>query len=311
VEACLAAALDKKLVAAGFFESRDGFFALASSAGAFAHYASTEAEFSATVRTPDGTGSGWAQASSWKGGDVDWAAVGRRAVDKAQRSVEPRRLEPGAYTVILEPEAVNDLMGMVRFALHARGADEGRSFFSKPGGGNRLGEKLFAEKVTLTSDPADPHVPAQPFDRDGLPLPRRTWIEKGVLKELVYNRYWAKKQGRTPTGQPPNLIMAGGDTTLEQMIKSCDKGILVTRFWYVRMLDPRMLLLTGLTRDGTFWIEKGEIAYPVNNFRFNESPVTVIANAEALSAPVRTSAGVLVPAIKTTGFHMASISAAV
>lgn len=311
VEACLGPAVDRKLVAAGFFESSDRFSAVATSAGAFAYHASTEASFSATVRTPDGTGSGWAEASSWKAGDVDWRSVGTRAVDKAEKSRRPQRLDPGRYTVVLEPEAVAGLLAMMRGALGARAADEGRSFFAKPGGGTKVGEKLFSDKITIVSDPRDPLLPARPFDDDGLPLGPRTWIDRGVLRELVYGRYWAKKQGREPTGRPPNLIVKGGNSTLAEMIKSTDKGILVTRFWYIRSVDPRTLLQTGLTRDGTFWIERGEVTHPVNNFRFNESPAALLANTETLSVPVRTSEGMACPAIKASGFNMASISAAV
>ncbi len=311
VEACLGPSLEKKLVAAGFFESADRFQAVANSAGAFAYHAATAASFSTTVRTADGTGSGWAEATSWKLGDVDAPAVARRAVEKSERSVQPRRLDPGRYTVVLEPEAVAGLVGMVRFGLRAREADEGRSYLSKPGGGNRVGEKLFSDKVTILSDPGDARIPGQPFDGEGLALKPTTWIEKGVVKELIYGRYWAQKQGREPTGAPANIIMLGGSATLQDMIKSTDKGILVTRFWYIRSVDPRTLLVTGITRDGTFWIEKGEVTHPVNNFRFNDSPASLFANAEALSAPVRTSSGLAVPAVKAHSFNMASISVAV
>lgn len=311
VAACLGPAQSRKLVAAGFFESHDGFSAVESSAGAFGYHAATEADFSATVRTPDGTGSGWAQANSFRAGDVDWAAVGQRAVDKAERSQTPRALAPGRYTVILEPAAVAGLLGPLRMALQARNADEGRSFFSRKGGGNRVGDKMFADNVTIMSNPADPLVPSRPFDGDGLALGPQTWIEKGVLRELAYGRYWAAQKGRPPNGMPSNFVMQGGAATLEQMIQSTERGLLVTRFWYIRHVDPRTLLLTGLTRDGVFWIEQGRIAHPVNNFRFNESPATLFANAEALSVPVRTDAGMAVPAIKATGFNMASVSAAV
>jgi predicted Zn-dependent protease len=244
-------------------------------------------------------------------GDLDFAAVAKRAVDRAERSAQPRRLDPGKYTVILEPAAVASLLEPLQGSLSAREADEGRSFFSRPGGGNRTGEKLFSDKVTIVSDPASPLSPAQPFDADGLPLRPTTWIDKGVVKELVWSRAWARKQGREPIGAPSSFIVLGGSSTVEEMVKSTDKGILVTRFFYVRSVDPRTMMLTGLTRDGTFWIEKGEIAYPVNNFRFNESPVTLFANTELLSTPVRMGEGIVVPAIKATGFNMASVSAAV
>src|SRR5439155_7953267 len=140
------------------------------------------------------------------------------------------------------------------------------------GGGNKLGEKLFGEKVMLFSDPHHPIAPGEVYSEGGLPQVKRNWIQNGVLKELIYSRYWARKTGREPVPHPTNLIMVGGNTPIEEMIRNTPRGILVTRLWYIREVDPRTLLFTGLTRDGTFLIENGKIARAIKNFRFNESP---------------------------------------
>ncbi len=164
------------------------------------------------------------------------------------------------------------------FGLDARNADEGRSFMSKPGGGNRLGEQLMDTKVNIYSDPFNTELPSPTWNREGQPLEKRTWIENGVVKNLSYSRYWAGKKNVAPIPAPGNIIMSGGGASIEDMIKSTEKGILVSRLWYIRMVDPQTLLLTGLTRDGTFYIENGEIKFPVKNFRFNESPVIMLNN---------------------------------
>ena len=130
----------------------------------------------------------------------------------------------------------------------------------KQGGGNKIGEKIVDSRVTLFSDPADPQLLAQPFDGEGFPIARQVWIENGVLKQLYYSRFWAKKQGKQPTGAPSSLKMSGGSASIDEMIRGTERGILVTRLWYLREVDPRTILYTGLTRDGTFLIENGKIA---------------------------------------------------
>lgn len=296
------------LEAAGFLSVSAGSSAVANSAGLFAYHASTGASYSLTVRSGDGSGSGWAGE-----GDRDWSAmhpasVHERAVDKAIRSREPRSLEPGRYAVVFEPEAVSDLVQLLASALSARSADEGRSAFSAPGG-TRVGEKILDSRVTLVSDPAG--LGSQPFQGDGLPLGRETWIENGVLRQLSYDRFWAQKQGARPTGAPDSLRMRGEDASLEDLIRGTRRGLLVTRLWYIRQVDPRTILYTGLTRDGTFLIEDGEIRYPVNNFRWNDSPLFALDRLEAMSRPVRVSASREVPAIRVSEFEFTSVSEAV
>jgi predicted Zn-dependent protease len=208
---------------------------------------------------------------------------------------------------------------MVWFLLYnftAREADEGRSFLSLAEGKNRLGEKLVSSKITIFSDPTFPEIPAFPIGEDGLPQKKTLWIEKGVVKNLAYTRFWAQKMGKEPVAFPPNLIMEGENHTLEELIKSTKKGVLVSRFWYIRDLNPMILLLTGLTRDGTFLIENGKVSHPVNNFRFNESPVNALKNVEMMSRPVRAVGGevgqsAFIPALKVRDFNFSSISDAV
>src|SRR6185503_2394061 len=310
------------LDAAGYLELNAGATALANSAGLFAYHRSTSTNFTLTVRTRDGTGSGWSGADHPDWSKINFADVSTTAIDKARASRNPVAIEPGRYTVILEPQAVGDLVQLLGGGfggggpLSARAADEGRSPFTKEGGGNRMGEKILDERVTLFSDPADPELLGQPFDGEGFPLERKVWVENGVLKQLAYNRFWAQKQGKQPTGGANTIKMAGGTTSLADMISSTERGVLVTRLWYLRQVDPRTVLYTGLTRDGTFLIEGGKIARSVRNFRFNESPLFMLNNLEALG-PARRLAGtesggdIVMPAIKVRDFNFTSLSEAV
>jgi predicted Zn-dependent protease len=184
-----------------------------------------------------------------------------------------------------------DLLVFMLFSADARQADEGRSFFSKKGGGNRVGEQAVGENVNVYSDPQHPLAPSLTFDGQGLPVKRNVWFEKGVLKDLFYSRFWAEKSGRAPTAGPNNLIMEGGTATIDELIAGTGRGVLVTRFWYIRPLDPQTLLFTGLTRDGLFLIENGKVTRPVKNMRWNESPIVAFNNIEAMSAPERVVSG--------------------
>ena len=304
------------LQAAGFIVTGTSVGGLGNSKGLFAYHRSTNANYTLTVRTADGTGSGWAAADHPDWSQLDARAVAQRAVEKARLSRTPVAIEPGRYTVILEPQAVGDLVQLLGGYIDARSADEGRSPFVKQGGGNKIGEKIADERVTILSDPADPQLLSQPFDGQGLPLARQVWVENGVLKQLTYSRFWAKKQGKTATGFPQSLKMAGGTTPLEEMIRGTQRGVLVTRLWYLREVDPRTALYTGLTRDGTFLVENGKISKAVRNFRFNESPLFLLNNLEALG-PAQRIAGtegggdVVMPALKARDFNFTSLSEAV
>jgi predicted Zn-dependent protease len=300
----------KDLTAAGFLQDSAGFNAMGNSKGLFGYSRSTSVDFSVTVRTADGKGSGYVTRDYNDASKLDTKSATEIAMQKAMASANTKALEPGKYTVILEPTAAVDLLQNMMRSMDARNADEGRSFLGKKGGGTRLGEKLFDERVTIYSDPMNLEIPDSPFSGDGRPQEKITWIEKGVVKNMYYSRYWAQKQGVKAVPPPSGFIFAGGNESLADLIKGTEKGILVTRFWYIRAVDPQTLLYTGLTRDGTFYIENGQIKYPVKNFRFNESPVIMLNNVEAIGKPVRAS-GNLIPPLKIRDFTFTSLSDAV
>ncbi|MES2306753.1 MAG: TldD/PmbA family protein [Gemmatimonadota bacterium] len=312
----LDAAKAKGCVAAGYLDHSDGISAMGTSKGLFAYDRSTAAGYSVTMRTEDGLGSGFGTTDSHDASRLDVAGVSRLAAEKAAASHETRAVEPGKYTVILEPAASVDLIQNILFSMDARSAEEGRSFLSKQGGGTRLGEKMLDERVNIYSDPMDPIGPATPWTGDGRPLERTSWIEKGVVKNLSYSRYWAQKRNVPAQPGPANFLMAGGTASTEELIRGTERGILVTRTWYIRSVDPQTLLFTGLTRDGTFYIENGKLAYAVKNFRFNESPVIMLNNLDALGAPVRvrnaeTGLVSVIPPMRIRDFTFSSLSDAV
>lgn len=305
----------KELTVAGYIVCSASAQAIGSNAGMFAFQRNTSANYTLTARTNDGTGSGWAGAehNDWTKLDID--GVARQAIDKARRSRNPVAIEPGRYTVIFEPQATADLISLLGGALQARSADEGRSAFSKPGG-TKVGEKIMDERVTLMSDPADAIIPGSPFDGEGFPVSKQTWIENGVLRQLAYSRFWANKQNKPATGNASSLRMMSGKDTLESLIASTTRGVIVTRLFYLRPVDARTLVYTGLTRDGTFLIENGKIARPIKNFRFNDSPLFMLNNLEGIGQTVRTAGGdggpgIAMPPIKVRDFNFTSLSDAV
>jgi len=297
-------------------EDNQSFSALANSNGNFGYQRGTLVDFTCTVRTDDAQGSGWVARNLADVGQFSAPTEIQIAIDKAKRSSSAKALEPGKYTVILEPAASADLLAYMFNGFDAREADEGRSFMTKKVGGNQLGEKLFDERVTFYSDPQDASVPVLPWDEDGVPRARTPIVTKGVVDYLQYSRYWAKLKGKPEIGQPGNLIMTGGDKSTMDLVKTTQKGVLVTRTWYIRMVDPQTVLLTGLTRDGTFYIENGEIKYPIKNFRFNESPVIMLNNVEEFGKPVRVQPQeapiiMMLPPMKLREFTFTSLSDAV
>ena len=307
---------EAKLTAAGFMEDQYGYNAMMNSKGLFAYYPSTNVNFTLTVRTSDGKGSGYVARGYSDVSKLDTAAATRIAMQKARGSAKARAIEPGKYTVILEPTAAVVLLENIFFDMDARSTDEGRSYFSKAGGKSRLGDKIVDERVTIYSDPTNADLPASPWSGDGRAQEKTMWIEKGVVKNLSYSRYWAQKQGKKAVPGPNNVIMAGGTASLEDMIKSTQRGILVTKLWYIRTVDPQTILLTGLTRDGTFYIENGKIKHPVKNFRFNESPIIMLNNLETLGKPERvlsteSNRSYLIPPMKIREFTFTSLSDAV
>jgi predicted Zn-dependent protease len=313
IEACRKLGLE----AAGFFTDSTGYATVANSRGVFGHQTTTSMDFTCTVRTADGRGSGWVKRSDFDAARFDARDASDVAIEKALRSVEAKAIEPGRYTVILEPAATSDLVGFMLAGFDARQADEGRSFLSKKGGGNRRGEKLFDEQVNIWADPADKDVGVVPWDGDTMLARERTDVIKaGRVNALDYSLYWAKKKGLRPTARHGNMIMSGSNKTTAELIAGTKKGVLVTRTWYIREVDPQSVLLTGLTRDGTFYIENGKILHPVKNFRFNESPVTMLNNIEALGKPVVIAGDevpyqMLIPPMKVRDFNFTSLSDAV
>ncbi len=312
----LRVAKEGKAIAAGFLEDNNGYSAMMNSKGLFAYNTSTNTNFSVTVRTEDGRGSGYATRGYNDVTKLDTKTATQIATQKALKSAEAKAIEPGKYTVILEPAAVAVLLENIFFRLDARQADEGRSFLSKAGGGTRLGEKLVDERVNIYSDPLNPELPTSTWNGDGRPQEKVSWIEKGVIKNLSYSRYWAEKKGVKAVPGPDAAIMEGGTKSLEELIAGTKKGVLVTRLWYIRDVDPQSLLLTGLTRDGTFYIENGKIQYPIKNFRFNESPIIMLNNLEELGKVERTvsvesNQNYLLPPLKVRDFTFSSLSDAV
>ncbi len=309
-------AKENKLTAAGFFENSAGFAAMMNSSGLFAYNTSTNVNFNVTLRTEDSKGSGYASKGYNDINKLDVVKATQYAAKKALGSAEAKAIEPGKYTVILEPAAAMVLLETMFFGMDARSADEGRSFLSKPDGKTKLGEKLVDERVIIYSDPQNPDLPTSNWNQDGRPQEKITWINKGVVENLYYSRYWAQKKNVKAVPGPDGIIMVGGNASIDDLIKSTEKGILVTRLWYIREVDPQTLLYTGLTRDGTFYIENGQIKFPVKNFRFNESPVIMLNNLDALGIPERTVSGEsgfhsMIPPLKIRDFTFSSLSDAV
>jgi predicted Zn-dependent protease len=253
---------------------------------------------------------------------LDTARVANEAIRKALDARNPLVLEPGVYPAILEPQAVADLLGFLAFQFDARSAEEGRSPFSAAGGKTKVGEKLFDERLNVYSDPWHPELPGSFAAQGGLPAQKIYLVRNGVLENLIYSRYWAKQKSKEPTPGPVNSIVESSQAaaSLDDMIKSMDRGILLGRFWYIRGVDPRTVLQTGLTRDGIWYIEKGKIQYPVKNFRFNQSVMQLLApgNIDMIGKPERVGSSEgqggsasLLPALKVKAFNFSSQSEAV
>ena len=314
LQSALAACRAAKVNGAGFHTARASAIAAATANGNRRYFQTSQADMSVTARSTDGTGSGYYAGDHFDLARLDAKHIAEQAVGKAVRSREPKAIEPGVYPVILEPQAVSDLMGFLNNALDARTADEGRSAFSGKDGKTRVGEQLFHPKINLFSDPMHAELPAVPSTGEGIPAGRLSLIKAGVLEHLTYSRYWAGQRKVQPTPGPVNYIMESSDApvSIDEMIKTTPRGLLISRFWYVRLVDPRTIVLTGLTRDGLWWIDKGKISHPVRNLRFNQSVLAMLApwNVEAIGAPQRLSP-FMVPALKLGSFTFTSISDAI
>jgi predicted Zn-dependent protease len=315
VKAVIDAAAAKKLVAAGFFNRMTSATAFLNSKGNFGYERGADSRLTTTIRQPDGSSSGWAGRPSTRIAEISGAEIAARAIEKCLRWKSPAKLEPGKYTVVLEPTAVSDLIALLSVSFGARATEEGRTFFSKKGGGTLLGEKLFPEHITLRSDPFDRRFRTQLWSQDNVPHRQINWIEKGVLKNLIYDRYWALKSGSQPTPVLSSLILDGGEGSTADLIKDTERGLLVTRFWYIRMVNPQTSQVTGLTRDGVFLIENGQVTKPAMNFRFNESRLRLLQNVKRLGRPERVQGaegpGMIAPPVQAADFPFTSISDAI
>jgi len=316
VKAVIESARAAKLTAAGFIQRSSNAVAVGNKAGLFGYHTFTDCSLTNTMRNAGGTSSGWASQTSVTLKDINGEIVGRISTEKAVRGAAPKRkLDPGKYTVILEAAGVSDLMGFLAGNFGARGAEQGQSFLSKQGGGTHLGEKMFPESITLRSDPLDTKLATTPWGPSLLPNQPISWIEKGVVKNLYYDRFWASKASKEPTPAPGNVVLEGQAHSLEELIASVERGLLITRLYYIRVVQPQTLQLTGLTRDGVFFVEKGKVTDPVTNFRWNESPVRVLQQTRMLGRPSRAqgseTGSSIVPAMVVDDFNLASISDAV
>jgi len=311
-----------RVIGAGFHQARGAASATATRNGNFAYERSSLVSLSTTARTEDGGSSGYFLRNHFDVAKLDVKRVSREAIRKALESRQPRTLEPGVYPAILEPQAVADLLSFFAFSFDARSADEGRSPFSLPGGKTKVGQQIFDERINLYSDPWNAELPGSQSAQSGLPAQRIQLVRNGVLENLTYSRFWAKQKDKQPTPGPVNSIMESSKSpvALEDMIKATDRGILLGRFWYIRGVDPRTALQTGLTRDGIWYVEKGKIQYPLQNFRFNQSLMQLLApgNVDMIGVPERVgsaegqgNSASLLPALKVKEFNFTSQSEAV
>lgn len=307
-------AISKDLISAGYFENESGFEAIGNTNNLSAYSKSTSAEFASTMRTKTDNGSSKINRSYADINLLDIKKFSDKVIDNAILSKNPEKYDAGKYVTILDNAAVCDLIDNLAGYMSRRSADEGRSFFSDKEKGNKIGQKIVSSDVNIFSDPQNKDAPSTPFSGDGYPVYKRSWISAGVLDSLYSNRYWAKKSNTEYIPYPTNIIMTGKDKSLEDLIASTEKGIYVTRFWYIRAVDPRQILLTGLTRDGVFLIENGKIKHAINNFRFNESPVNVLNNIIDMSVSEKVvgsetgDAKLVVPALKLSEFNFSTIS---
>jgi predicted Zn-dependent protease len=317
IEASLTAAERAGCVPSGHIDTNPRTLAVLTKAGHFEYGRSSTCSYSVSARTKDGTGSGWA---AWKG--EDWsaanpAALAARALDLAERSKNPVAVEPGRYTVVMTPEACGELVSLITSVLNGRAADRGLTPFSKPGGGNKLGMQVLDARISLSADPMDPDGGFLPFAYNGqlvqyVPV---TWIEHGVLKVLSYpTRSEASAHGLDQINNSSALRMSGGPTTIEEMIAATTRGIYVTRFSDVSVVSPKTLYMTGVTRDGTFLIERGKITKPIKNLRFEDSPFFFLNNVEALGPAKRVAVGgapYVMPPVMVRDFAFTSLTDAV
>jgi len=309
-------AVKRGQTAAGIFSSAQTQNVVGNSRGLFAAYRDTHAVFSITMQ--EGSAASWAKENAVNVSHIDPQKLAERASEKAHQAVEPRELAPGRYTVILEPAAVLDLVGFLFYDFAATALQDKRSCFNE-----RIGKQVFGKNISIVDDVYHPLQLGAPFDGEGMPRKRVLLVDRGVPKNLVYSRASAKAARKTPTGHgfmlpneygeaPMNLVFSGGESSLEEMIASTDRGLLVTRLWYIREVDPYEKIMTGMTRDGLFLVEKGRVTSAVRNFRFNQSILEMLRNVELLGPAVRATGEeafeMVVPAMKVRDFHFSEVT---
>ncbi len=302
--------------AAGIYSTEESSFALLNSHGVNARHRETIARFSITAMAGDS--SGWAKAGACDLRNLNPLELARTAARKSSQSSAPRELPAGRYTVILEPAAVLDLLGQMFADFSGTAVRDGRSFLN-----DRIGKKVFGDNITIYDDACHPLQSGAPFDGEGVPRRRLTLVDGGVVRDIAYSRHAAALAGVAPTGHgfplpneygetPANIVIAGGDSSLEKMVASTQRGILVTRFWYIREVDPYEKIFTGMTRDGTFLVEGGSITAGIRNFRFNQNLIELLSGVESLSAPVRACGeetfDMVVPAMKVRDFNFTEVT---
>jgi predicted Zn-dependent protease len=302
--------------AAGIYSTDATEYTLLNSRGVHAQYRETMARFSITAMA--GGSSGWAKSSACDHRGMSPLQLALSAAGKATESAAPRELPPGRYTVILEPAAVLDLVGQMFGDFSATAIRDGRSFLN-----DRIGKQIFGANITIHDDVWHLLQAGAPFDAEGVPRRRLTLVENGVVRDIAYCRQAAAQAGVAATGHgfplpnefgeaPANIVMEGGDSTVEEMVASTERGILVTRFWYIREVDPYEKIFTGMTRDGTFLVEGGRVTAGVRNFRFNQGLMEMLSNVEALSPAVRASGeetfDMVVPAMRVRDFNFTEVT---
>lgn len=306
-----------KLSTSGYFENSHTFIAILNSNGLFSYNQGSMFKLSSTARSISGLGSSRVIKTGFNIDNLDIDKFTEKLIERTILSKNPIQLEPGKYTVILEPDAMADITAYYSYFMDARAADEGRSFFSKDNKRSKIGDKINSEKVNIFSDPIHPLVPTVPFNFEGETLSKTYWIKNGQLLNLQRTRFWSKVSKLPSIPEPNNLILSGSDKKIEEIIENTENGLMVNRFWYIRVVDLKTLLLTGLTRDGVFEIKNGRINNSVRNFRFNESPINIFNNVTDIGVSVTASGSetnsfrILVPPAKITNFNFTSNSNAI
>lgn len=314
----------------GYAEHGSSTLHLATSGGARRRHSQTNGKVEVNAKTPDFLTSAWSGKTSRTFRDIDLDGIYERLKQRLEWSSTSLSMDPGHYQVLLEPSAVSDMLIYSYWTSSARDADEGRTVFSKPGGGNRIGEQIYDNGVNIYSDPHEPGLEVSPFNvtvgsssfasifDNGLPIERTEWARGGVVENLIVPRYWAEKSNANPVPYIDNLIMSGDGFGLEEMIENTERALLVTCLWYIREVDPQTLLLTGLTRDGVFLIENGSVKGAVNNFRYNMSPIAMLAQVAEIGRSELTLArewgdyfhSAKMPPLRIDNFNMSSVSQA-